>query len=585
MSHLLIGPFGELYEVSTRLDPTMSGAASPVTLRDAESWRRTFDWIAHHPANLSALRKTLMRAVPSMGAELWSLPEQRLLDLLSREVASGEITIVPRSRERPTIELLDEEPTDLSTLAEPEPDESTEAESATESATEPAPEPVVECVLAVVTYECQHKDTRKAALRLEVGTSPPTRVFEVIAAGKGHGDMITVKPEYSAALCGSHQPKALVVAGPGVRERKAAGDDQVEVFYPRVDTNDLLRYFWSWNLAPVQFTLSPQACTGPGVAATIRVYPALSVEAKLVLELEPGAMGDRVDEKMKTAAERQRHETRGRPAHTDWKFSIEGKVKYANHSTSLGLEYKDKVRKWAAFNRLVKRAIDRFVELFYKFAGIKLRPLFPNLKLEYKGQYTEIQGKPTVGTEWSVYLKADPLIGLEIRVEILDLMIKALGKTQLAPLATGLAKIREWAKDNEQTFEIFLAFQGLIAGEIGAKKKPELVRANISGMIQGALKAVFEAKVSLGSTGWVGFGFGAECKGNTGFAVRLQLDHDSKGVFLIGKFVLLECKFEVAAWASGKFIWEVKESYENEFLWWAEQDLLKTGNKYVLSSG
>ena len=86
-------------------------------------------------------------------------------------------------------------------------------------------------------------------------------------------------------------------------------------------------------------------------------------------------------------------------------------------------------------------------------------------------------------------------------------------------------------------------------------------------MIQGALKAIFEAKASFGSTGWIGFAFGAECKGNTGFAVRLQLDHDHKGVFLVGKFV-----------------WELKESYEGEYVFWGEQDLLTTGSKYVLSS-
>lgn len=574
MSELLLGPFGELYELSTRFDPAKAGAASSVTLQEAESWRRTFDWIVDHPANLEALRKTLMQAVPTLGSELWSLPEARLLELFTREVASGEIMILARVRERPSIELLDTEPTSLAALAEPSQTPPTQAE--------PAPAPVIECILAVVTYECSHVGKRKAALRLEVGTVQPDRTLEVVAAAKGDGDIIKVTPEWSAAACSIHQPKHLVVTGPGVRETLPEGTLEVEVFYPGVDSARLLDYFWPWNLGPADFTLSPQACTGHGVHAQIKVYPALVVEAKLVLELNTA---DRVDSKVALAQQRGYHETRGRPAQTEWKFSLEGKVKYAGRMESLGVQYEDKIKKWAAFNRLVKRAIDRFVEYFFTFTGVKLRPLFPNLQLEYKGQYTEIEGKTTVGTEWSVMLKADPLIGLELRIEILDLLIKALGKTQFAIIARGLAKVREWAKDKGQTFEIYLAFQGLIAGEIGAKKKPELTRASINGMIQGALKTIFEAKASFGSTGWIGFAFGAEVKGNTGLAVRLQLDHDSQGVFLVGKFVLLECKFEYAVWASGKFIWELKEGYEGEYVFWAEQDLLSTGNKYVLSNG
>lgn len=573
MSELLQGPFGELYELSTRLDPTKAGAASLVTLQEAESWGRTFDWIVDQPSNLDALRKTLMRAVPQLGAELWSLTESRLLELFSREVASGEIMIMARVRERPSVELLDTEPASLVRLAE--------SSTAEKSEPEPAPAPVIECILAVVTYECSHVGKRKAALRMEVGTSKADRTLEVVAGDKDHSDTITIKPEWTAAACSTHQPKVLSVTGPGVRETLPDGELKVEVYYSRIDTSRLLDYFWSWNMGPAEFTLAPQACTGHGVHALVRVYPELQVEAKLVLELNTA---DRVDSKMALAQKRGYHETRGRPAQTDWKFSLEGKVKYSGRSESLGVQYEDKIKKWAAFNRLVKRAIDKFVDYFYTFTGVKLRPLFPNLQLEYKGQYTEIESKTTVGTEWSVLLKADPLIGLELRIEILDLIIKALGKTQFAIIARGLAKVRDWAKDKGQTFEIYLAFQGLIAGEIGAKKKPELTRANVTGMIQGALKTIFEAKASFGSTGWIGFAFGAEIKGNTGFAVRLQLDHDSKGVFLVGKFVLLECKFEYAVWASGKFIWELKEGYEGEYVFWSEQDLLKTGNKYVLTN-
>jgi hypothetical protein len=569
VSELLWGPFGELYELSARHD--QASVVSTVTLDEAETWSRTLEWVVDHPDNLNALRRTLMRAMPALGAELWSHSEARLLELFLREVASGGIVVVDRLRERPAVELLDSEPTSLTTLSE----------SSTTCEPEPEPAPVIECILAVVTYECSHVGQRKAALRLEVGTAQANRTLEVVAAGKGNGDTITIKPQWSAAACTLHQPKLLVVTGPGVHQTLPQGELNVEVFYSGIDTSRLLDYFWPWNLGPAEFTLAPQACTGHGAHALVRVYPELAVEAKLVLELDTN---ERVDDKIALREERGYHETRGRPAHTDWKFTCEAKVKFGNFAATLGGEHKDKIKKWAAFNRLVKRAIDTFVEKIFTFTGVKVRPLFPKLKLEYKGKYTEIEGKTTVGTEWSVQLEANPLIGLELRVELLDSLIKALRRPPFMVISDGLAKVREWAKERNQKLEIFGVFQGLIAGKIGAKKKPELTRANSTGMIQGALKLIFEAKASFGSTSWVGFAFKAECKGQTGLAVQLSLDHDNQGVFLAGKLVLLECKFEYAVWGSGKLFWEIKAGYEGEHVFWGEQDLLSTGNKYVLTN-
>lgn len=576
----------------------MGPVASTVTLRDAESWSRTLNWVVDHPDNLVALRNTLMRAVPSLGAEARDLAEKRLLELFARELASGEVVISTRDRLRPNVDLLDDVPEDLTALDEADAGDS---DRGTEETT-PAPAPVVECVLDVVTYACSHKGERKAALRLEAGTSTKSRVLEVIAADKGNGDIITVTPQYSAAPCSTHATKALLVRGRGLNETLGQGEQQVEVFYDSIDQTDLLGYFWSWNKSGHDFTFSPQVCTGHGVSATVRVYPALEASAHIMLMLETR---NRVDNVVAKAQSRGYHEKRGRPAFTEWRFEVAAKVKYGPHASEFSIGNKDqrkdpgRVERWAAFNRLIKRSIDVFADNLAQYACVsmvggstddkvpvlQLRPMFPQLEIEYTGKYEEIASSPKVGTAWSVKLKANPLLGLEARLEILALFIQAMKRfPKTAPVGYGLEKVREWAKKKKQTIELYIALQGVIEGDCGIEKKAELAKGSATGHIQGAIKVLFEAVAALGSSGYIGFAFGAEVKGNTGLAVRLQLDHDSKGVFMAGKFVLLECKFKAAAWASGKFIWEIKESYEGEFQFWQERDLLSTGNKYVLTN-
>lgn len=608
-----MGPFGEQYELSTRFDSTGGQDVSP-NVHDAESWRRTLDWLVDEPKNRDALRKALMRAVPRLGAEAHSIPERRLLELLAREVASGEIMIGVRSMHRPVLDFestLAESVTALAQEAketgeqsttDPESEASESSDTSGTSDTTPAPAPVVECILDVVGYECSHVGERKAALRIEADNPDCPRVLEVIAGGLGDGETITVKPEYSADPCGNHQPKSLVVSGPGLYETKAHGDNEVVLHYDLINKDRLIDFLFAWKLRPATFTLSPQTCTGRGMAATIRVYPALSVKAHFMLKLDTMV---RVDKAVDKAQDRGYHERRGRPAHTDWRFSVGIKVKYGSHATELSfgnpsiVDEANKVKKWAAFNRLVKRAIDLFTGNLFKYAGVtvgpgipgqtdkidvfRIRPLFPQLEIEYEGKFQEIVSAPEVGTAWHLKFKAAPLFGIEARLEILGALIRA-GRAYCMPLAVGLEKIRAWAKDKGQTFEIYIALQGVIEGECALEKKPELQKGSATGMIQGALKVLFEASASFGSSGMIRFSFGAEVKGNTGLAVRLQVDHDDKGVFVQGKFALLECKFEMAAWASGKFIWEVKESYEREFVWWTERDLLSTGSKYILTN-
>jgi len=444
--------------------------------------------------------------------------------------------------------------------------------------------PVTECEVQSMEVACEHEGKRKFKVKLPAAkdAKPPTNVIEVIAADHGEPEKITTTLVLAKPRCASHKPHALTVKGHNTTLTKDTDVSTVDVYYSDDDIHArVFDFVWPWKLGPADYTFTAVACHGPSAPVTVRVYPKVEPSFSLELALDTDK---RVTEKIEKAQDAGYVEKRGRPAQTAWKLAFKAKVKYGTRSIELGYKFDDKIKKLASVNLMVKRAIDLFTEYFYKFTGVTLLPVFPKLSINYEGKFKEIDNTHKVGAEWSIKLKADPLIGITAKFEILDLLIQALGKTQFAVIARGLDKIRKWAKEKGQKFEITLSFTGTIGGEIGAKKNAAVAKAGIAGAIEGKVKVEFAAKATFGSKGVIGFELGAEVKADTGLAAKLSLDNDDKGVFLKGKLTLSACKFKYAAWASGKIIWEIKESYEGEHTFWEDIDFLKSPDIYVLKS-
>jgi type VI secretion system secreted protein VgrG len=448
----------------------------------------------------------------------------------------------------------------------------------------PSTETPVECELASLEIECEHPK-HKVPIKLPAAkdAKKPFDVLEVIAGGKGDGDTITAKIVMAKPRCATtHKGQALAIHGPGGRVVKAEDTSTFEVVTHDIDIRlGFFAHLWPWNRAPEVTTVTALACHEGGLVAKVHAFPDIECKVDLSLALNTAA---RVKTRIKAAQEKGKVETRGRPAQTDWSFTLKGSIRYGTQTNELSAKYEDKVKEWASFNLLVKRAIDKFCELFYTFTGVTVLPEFPNLSLSYSGKFKELDAKYQVGPEWKIVLKADPLIGLTFQLDILDVMITALEKTQFAVIARFLKKVRGWCKDRGQKIEITLSFTGTIGGEVGAKKPAAEPKAGPYGMIEGKLKVEFAAKCSFGSQGWVGFAFGAEAKANSGIAARLMLDHNATGLFLKGKLILLACKFQYSAFASGKVVWEIKESYGGEYMFWDDIDMLKSPDVYVLKN-
>ncbi len=460
--------------------------------------------------------------------------------------------------------------------------------AASPSAKEAAPTKSDTCEIEKVEYSCEHVGERKKTLVLPADRSQkaPANLIEVVGGPKGHGDNIKTVIAMKKPRCGVHKSQALVVRGPSGTITRAEETSTIEAAYGSIVIEGrFLELLWPWSMRPVDYTFSPAACSTHATQATIRVFPAIKPSLKLLLALNGKALEDRMDKRVTAARTKGSVEKRGRPAHTEWKFELKGKVKYGSHAVEIGAEYKSKVEQWATFNRLIKRAIDTFCEYFFKFTGVTVLPEFPNLSLEYEGEFKEIDGSHKVGAEWSALLKADPFLGLTAKIELFDVMIKALGKTPLKVLAVALEKIRAFAKKHDQKLELYLSFSGVIAGEIGAKKKANLAKAKPYGMVEGKVTAKFAAVAAFGGSKWgVSFEVGADISAETGISAKLMGDNDTKGMFLKGKMAIAACQFKYSFYASGKFFFEVKEAYEGEHKLWPETDLLQSPDIYILKS-
>lgn len=447
-----------------------------------------------------------------------------------------------------------------------------------------------ECVVSAIDVECDHlkeghkyRAPRKFKVHLPAakGARPPTGVLEVVAADRGNADKISTSITLARPRCDKHAAHALKVTGPSLSRSFEADASSVDLSYGDIDIHGKLPgWLWPWNEKPVEYILWPQACHGPAGKILVRVYPAIEPSISLEFALDTD---DRATEKKEISARNGRVETRGRPPHTEWRIEFSVKVKYGSRAVELKAEWEDKIRKLASVNLLVKRTIDTTSGYFFKYTGVTLLPVFPKLSLKYEGKFKEIEGSYRVGSEWSITLKADPLIGLTVKIDIIKVLIRALAAfPALLPLSQGLDRLYELARDHDQTLEISLAFSGTISGEVGGKKNADSLKAGFHGAITGKLRADFVAKAELGSKGVVGVALGAELNAGTGVFAKLECNNNDQGVYLCGKLGVLACRFEYAAWASVKVFWEVKESYEGEYTLWEDTDCLQTPDVYLM---
>lgn len=454
-----------------------------------------------------------------------------------------------------------------------------------------------ECFLQAIDVECEHAAKRGFKMKLPAAKEAPrpVNVLEIVAGGAADAEKVSAKASFASARCAKHGNSVWTVSGPGPARTFTAEACSLDLAYGEVDIKlHKARWLWPWNEKPAVYKLSPGACHSPADAVLVRVFPAIEPSISFQFELDTN---DRVKSQMAKARAAGFVDTSGAAPSTEWKLGFSAKLTYGSRVSELGAEMKGKIEKLASINALVKKAIDRFSECFYRYTGVTLYPVFPKLSLEYSGKFKEIDRTGRVGAEWGLTFKANPLIGITAKIDALKAIISALkGIPALTALANGLDWLRTKAKEHDQVLDLTLSFSGTISGEIDAKKTAK-GPASFKGAVTGKVQVAIAAKVSLGGKAAVssrpgsnlndedaplGVEVGGEAKASTGLFVKLEGNSDEEGVYGSGKAGILGCRIELVAWASVKVFWEVKESYEKEFSLWGDIDLLKSDKHYLV---
>ncbi|EYF02877.1 hypothetical protein [Chondromyces apiculatus] len=470
--------------------------------------------------------------------------------------------------------------------AEPIEEGDVDLEEPEEEVAEPPPPLREECQVSQLVVACKHDRERKKKLTLPApkGVKTPSKVIEVLGAWEGKGD--TIQATLTGKHCSQHAGEVLVVTRPdgstlAFTESKASFD----AYYSASSVGGAFS-LWPWDKKPVEFRLAPHACHGASVLpAVVRVYPAYEVSVSLGIALDAEKRSDKALAKAKQTGKVER---RGRPAHTEWSFEFEGEIKYGQLSKKLGIEYESKLKSLSAVNLYVKKAIDTFCHIVSTYIGLDLVLELPNLSLAYTGGFKELDGSLRVGHEWSIEFEADPLFGAKLEADVLELLIKTLGKfPALAPIAAFLLKARAWAEAEGIEIKLLFALAGRIGFALEAKKSPADKRVQVGAKplsVKVVASLTAKAKAATGVKWLMSFSAGAEIEGHTGVALGLGVESDDVG--LKGKLdlTLLALELEFSMYASGKFEWsqsESKASAGGKYTFWKDTPLWEPGG-YIM---
>ncbi len=438
------------------------------------------------------------------------------------------------------------------------------------------------CEISRVELACSHAK-RGHKLSLPATKSKPedvVNVLEVVGASPGEGDRIKVTTTLAGPRCGEHSADRIEVIRPRPEQNLLFAEDFAE-FTASYGPAKYSEWLWPWNAKPTEYKVLQRTCdAGARHEAIVRVYPDYKVNFALAVGLDAG---ERSKQKLHKSGAAGKVERRGRPAHTDWSFSISGKASYGSKTFEFDASYESKLRNIQTINRWVKRAIDTFASVFLRFFRLDIELLLPNVSLEYDGKFVELDGSYRVDREWSLAFKAAPLLGVQISFDVLEGMLQALKAIPaLVPVSEFLLSAKQLAAKHDNKIELLLKAAGKVGLELNASKNPGQKKVQAGATGSGEVTLGFEANVEVSGSMWlVSFKAGASVSGATGVTLEPGVVREDDGIALTAELILAPLTFEWGAYASGKFIWEGKAGTKGSHDIWEEKKLME-GKKYIV---
>lgn len=440
------------------------------------------------------------------------------------------------------------------------------------------------CEISRVEIECQHYSKRGHKLSLpatRTKSNEVVQVLEVIGAGKGEGDRIKVATTLAGPRCAEHSTNCINVLRPEPAQPLSFAKNFAE-FTADYGPAKYQDWLWPWNAKPAAYQILQRTCDAKRRhSATILVYPDYQVSVAIAIVLDASE-----------ASKAQLAKTRkvgkvgkvGRPEDSTWSFSIEGAMSYGTKSFKLSAAYESELRNLQTINRWVKLALDKFCTIFKTFFGLELELLLPNVSLKYNGKFVELQNSYKVDKEWSLVLSAAPLFGVRLKIDLLELALKALQKTPAAAVASVLLELKNLANKHDNKLELVINLSGNVGFELSASKNAGQRKVQAHANPVGEITVGLEAAFAFSGSRWcISFEASGTVSGATGVTITPGVVGDDEGVALAVKLLLKPLVYEWAFYASGKVGWEFKKGYGHRHEIWKEKTLME-GKKYIVQT-
>lgn len=418
------------------------------------------------------------------------------------------------------------------------------------------------CVLKKVRVKCSHTDR---GLQIDL-SKRDVQVFQVIA-DPHKPETLTIDWEGSCADKHDEYCPGVGISAPGRWHRLNAADrtSQAHTYTVKQPEALLIREpFWLFKvlcnqtaLRPDYHTIVGMLCNGhesadvqAGQWLQVQVFPKAKFGAKMEIGYSHKTLTDSKGKSDPLKYDRN----------SDWTIALEGAVEYgatkAKYGVELGQHVDDRLPFFGSLIDAIGRSAKVFECMAARGADVTMTPRWPKWNFSGDLALAEVVGKPKVATNGSFKFGFDPLFGMELKVSLLDWLIRygsALAGPPGAVLGQVLIQIRKRFATGAGTAESFaqasldidivLVAGGTIKGGFGfefkdGKSAPDpaasMIEGSIDVKVSGHAKAKARVwKVVTGGTGEFGAG-GSDGASPCEFGAKLSPKAGAKNLAMQG---------------------------------------------------
>jgi hypothetical protein len=209
-----------------------------------------------------------------------------------------------------------------------------------------------------------------------------------------------------------------------------------------------------WSIQPNLYQFNVSTC-GAKVSATIAVY----VDSKYNISIEFPQPQYKNENKLTPKNNFDSIEIENKKS-LEWGVALTGSIESDGLKREIELEFKDEIERIKQISTISKGLQNHLAIL--KNGG-KVEPIsfvikFPNLKFSYKGNWQEKDASPLCDFENELSIRFDPLIGIDVNVDLIATTAVAFG----GPFGKILLYVRKFSQKN-----VDIQFNFVLSGEGG----------------------------------------------------------------------------------------------------------------------